>query len=132
MVRKWEYYFLMAHFAQLDENNNVITVVVVNNESIDSTNEEQSGIDFLTSLYGHSLWKQTSYNNNIRKQYAGIGFTYDPISDVFVSPQPYPSWSLNANHDWQAPIQYPEDGIYFWDEESLKWQASPLQVTVEL
>jgi hypothetical protein len=63
---------------------------------------------------------RTSYNNNIRKQYAGIGFTYDEVADVFVAPQPFPSWSLDLNHDWQAPEPKPE-GDYTWDESTLAW-----------
>ena len=111
----------MAHYAFLDENNIVTQVIVGRNED-----EVVEGISDWEVYYGELMNQRcvrTSYNHNIRKQYAGIGFTYDPISDVFVSPQPYPSWSLDANHDWQAPTPYPEDGMkYFWDEELLKWE----------
>jgi len=69
-------------------------------------------------------WIQTSYNHNIRKQYAGIGFKYDATADVFIAPQPFSSWSLDENHDWQAPKAKPEDGlVYFWNEEKLDWEA---------
>jgi hypothetical protein len=79
----------MAHFVKLDENNVVVTGVVVNNDAIDSENEEASGIEFLNNLYGTTdNWKQTSYNGNIRKNYAGIGYTYDPIKDAFIAPKP--------------------------------------------
>ena len=127
----------MAHFAKLDQENNVLSVHVVNNEviSVDGVESEQAGIDFLTSLHGHSLWKQTSYNNNFRKQYAGIGFTFDSTKNKFISPQPYSSWSLDANDDWQSPVAFPtittyggpdEQGIYpkyliSWDETNQKW-----------
>jgi hypothetical protein len=66
--------------------------------------------------------KRTSYNNNIRKQYAGVGFTYNPEADVFVRPQPYASWSLDSNYDWQAPVEYPSDGKnYTWNESNQQW-----------
>ena len=68
--------------------------------------------------------KRTSYNNKIRKQYAGIGFTYDPVADVFIAPQPFPSWTLDSNHDWQPPIPYPNDGLmYAWNEDDQDWEA---------
>jgi hypothetical protein len=65
---------------------------------------------------------RTSYNHNIRKQYAGIGFTYNETDDVFVSPQPFPSWSLDENHDWQPPVARPAEGMYAWNEESMQWE----------
>jgi hypothetical protein len=68
--------------------------------------------------------KRTSYNHNIRKQYAGIGYTYDAINDVFIAPQPYPSWSLDDNFDWQAPTPMPNDGEFVWDEDSTKLDGS--------
>jgi hypothetical protein len=127
----------MAHFAKLDENNNVLAVHVVNNNviTIDGNESEQAGIDFLTSLHGHTLWKQTSYNGNIRKNYAGIGFTYNEQLDAFVPPKPFSSWLLNENTcQWYAPISYPQDGyvhpnyggtgegkMYLWNEETLSW-----------
>jgi hypothetical protein len=85
----------MAHFAKLNENNTVLEVVVVNNNSLDSLNEEISGITFLTELLGHSNWKQTSYNATIRKNYAGIGMTYDETRDAFIAPKPEGNWVLN-------------------------------------
>jgi hypothetical protein len=114
----------MAHFAKLNENNNVIAVHVLNNDVITLNGEEseQVGIDFLTSLHGHTLWKQTSYNNNFRKQYAGIGYSYDMVNDVFIAPQPFASWSLDQNFDWQAPTTMPTVGRWYWDEENLMWQ----------
>ena len=115
----------MAHFAKLDENNVVLEVHVVNNACLDSSNEEQSGIDFLREWSGgHNRWKQTSYNGSFRKNYAGIGYTYDEKADVFVEPQPYLSWTLDENHDWQPPVPYPNDGVmYIWNEETKNWEA---------
>ena len=108
----------MAHYAFLDENN-VVTEVIT---GIDET-ELIEGLDTET-WYGNfrgQVCKRTSYNNNIRKQYAGIGYTYDPVADVFIVPQPYPSWSLDANHDWQPPTPRPEEGRWSWNEETLSW-----------
>jgi len=114
----------MAHFAELDENNTVLQVIVVhNNELLDGeTESEAKGVGFCSTLFGHTNWVQTSYNNNIRKQFAGTGYTYDSDSDVFVAPQPYPSWSLDDNSDWQAPTPMPEDdNMYSWNEETQSW-----------
>lgn len=114
----------MAHFAKLDNNNVVLEVIVVNNETLDSLNEEASGIAFLTEWSGgYSNWKQTSYNHRIRKQYAGVGYKYNADADMFISPQPFPSWSLNDNFDWEAPTPMPIDGkVYIWNEEDLAWE----------
>ena len=112
----------MAHFAKLNNENKVIEVNIVNNAVLDPANEEESGIAFLTNWSnGYTNWKQTSYNNRIRKQYAGIGFTYDPVADVFIAPQPYPSWSLDDNFDWQPPTPQPEGIDWVWDESTLSW-----------
>ena len=116
----------MAHFAKLDATDTVEQVIVINNDVILNDNNEevgQLGIDFCKSLYGQDTnWVQTSYNNNFRKQFAGIGFKYDSINDVFISPQPYSSWSLDENFDWQPPIPYPGDGnVYMWNEEGRSW-----------
>ena len=114
----------MAHFAELDENNIVTNVVVIhNNELLDGeTESEVKGVEFCSTLFGHSNWIQTSYNNNMRKQFAGIGFSYDDVNDVFISPQPYPSWSLDENYDWQAPTPKPEDDKeYTWNEDTQSW-----------
>jgi hypothetical protein len=105
----------MAHFARI-ENNTVIEVLVVANEL------EHRGADFLANDLGlGGTWIQTSYNGNIRKQYAGIGFIYDPVADVFIAPQPYPSWSLDESFDWQPPTPRPEGIDWRWDEETLSW-----------
>lgn len=103
----------MAHFAQIDENNIVIQVIVVSNEN------ESNGSEWCHNLLG-GTWIQTSYNNNIRKNYAAIGCTYDPVRDEFVSSQPYPSWTLDSNNDWQAPEPKPE-GNYRWNESLSSW-----------
>ena len=116
----------MAHFATLNESNIVTRVEVINNDVIldgDGVEQEQLGVDFLTSLYGAGRnFKQTSYNNNFRKQYAGLGFTYDVAKDKFIAPQPFPSWSLDGSDDWQAPVTYPDDDkVYRWDEDTTNW-----------
>ena len=114
----------MAHFAELDENNIVTRVIVVhNNELLDGeTESEAKGVGFCSTLFGHTNWVQTSYNNNIRKQFAAAGYTYDSDKDIFVAPAPYPSWSLDDNSDWQAPTPMPEDdNMYSWNEETQSW-----------
>ncbi len=114
----------MAHFAQL-ENNIVTKVIVVSNQDILDENgqeNEQKGIDFCSNLLG-GTWKQTSYNGKIRKNYAGIGYTYDEGRDAFIAPKPYNSWLLNESTcQWESPIPYPNDNkFYVWDEETTSW-----------
>lgn len=117
----------MAHFAKLDDNNRVTAVNVVNNEDIQNLEFPESepvGIEFLNNWAGTVFtWKQTSYNNNFRNNYAGIGYTYDAGRDAFIPPQPFASWVLNEDSClWDAPVPYPEDGgTYKWDEDSLSW-----------
>ena len=110
----------MAHYAFLDENN-IVTEVIV---GIDET-ELIEGLDTET-WYGNfrgQVCKRTSYNGNIRKNYAGIGYTYDPTADHFFAPQPYPSWILDADAKWQAPVPRPikEEKLFTWDESTLSW-----------
>ena len=117
----------MAHFAILDNLHKVTQVVVVNNEVItdgDGVEQEQLGVDFLTGLYGSGNYKQTSFNNNFRKNYAGIGFTYDSTKDAFIASRPYPSWILNEDtYKYEAPVTYPDDGkAYIWDESITNWK----------
>ena len=110
----------MAHFAKLDENNIVLSIeVVMDSDCLDASGNESEavGITFLTNLTGHSNWKQTSYNGNIRKRFAGVGGSYDPTNDVFLEVKTHASWSLDSNYEWIAPIAYPSDGkYYYWDE----------------
>jgi hypothetical protein len=114
----------MAHFAEINEENIVTQVIVVhNNELLNGLEEsEEKGINFCESLFGHRNWVQTSYNNNIRYNFAGIGFTWDPDNNAFYAPQPFSSWSLNENYKWEAPIPYPDnEKAYSWNEESQEW-----------
>ena len=117
----------MAHFAKLDKDNNVISVHSVQNEIllVDGVESEQAGIKFLTELHGYNLWKQTSYNGNIRANFAGIGYKYDPNFDVFIAPQLYPSWKLNyTTFKWEAPIAEPDniEGYkWVWSEYNKEW-----------
>jgi hypothetical protein len=112
----------MAHFAELDTNNIVKQVVVVKNQEllIDGVEVESKGKEFLTNLLGGN-WIQTSINNNFRKQYASVGYSYNPVADVFIAPQPYLSWSLDESFDWQPPTPMPTEGKWYWDEDSLSW-----------
>lgn len=107
----------MAYFAEINKNYVVIRVLSVPDE------QEHRGQDFLANDLGlGGQWIQTSYNNRIRKQYASVNYTYDPIADVFVKPCPYPSWKLDENHDWQPPTQAPTNsGEYLWDETLQEW-----------
>ena len=114
----------MAHFAQLDNNNVVLQVIVVANKEIldkEGNESETKGIVFCNELLG-GRWIQTSYNGTIRKNYAGIGFIYDPVNDWFQAPQPFNSWTLDENAQWQPPVAYPtNEKLYTWDEETLSW-----------
>lgn len=120
----------MAHFVELDANDNVINIVVVDNKILlDETNveNEQKGIDYLKSLLGeHRIWVQTSYNGKFRKRHAGVGHTYNRDLDVFLEPKPYDSWVLDDNASWVPPVAYPvddENHLYDWDEETVSWKA---------
>ncbi len=101
----------MSHFAEIDNNNIVQRVIVAEQNFINS------------GTVGDSFrWVQTSYNNNFRKQFAGAGYTYNKTDDVFVTPKPYSSWTLDANHDWQPPTANPNDGkLYDWNESTKAW-----------
>ena len=106
----------MAHYAQI--NNSIVQQVLV----MDNAWTEQEIQDWLTTNVSTDQWVQTSYNNNIRKQFAGIGMTYDEARDKFIIPQPYLSWVLDNNDDWQPPTPMPDDGTrYGWDEDTLTW-----------
>lgn len=125
----------MAHFAEINDNNIVTRVIVVHNNEItvDGQELEFKGIDFCEGLFGHRNWVQTSYNGNIRYNFAGVGYTWDSENDAFYAPQPYASWSLDENFIWQAPVPYPEDAspekIYEWDEDNLTWKL--VELTIE-
>jgi hypothetical protein len=126
----------MASFAKIGLNNKVIEVLSVNNNELKDSNgveQEVNGIDFLTKLTGWAIWKQTSYNttanthsNNgtpFRKNFAGIGYTYDETRDAFIPPKPFNSWILNEDTClWNSPVAYPTDGEqYTWNELTLSW-----------
>ncbi len=117
----------MAHFAQIDEASIVLQVIVINNSEILDQNGVESeavGVTFCRSLFGQDTnWVQTSYNGNFRKNYAGIGYTYDVGRDAFIAPKPFPSWVLNEETcQWESPIPYPDDGkVYRWDEDTQQW-----------
>ena len=114
----------MAHFAEI-VNNVVTNVIVVHNNEllVDGVETESKGAEFCTNLLG-GTWIQTSFNNRIRKQFAGVGYSYNPTADVFVKPQPFASWTLDSNHDWQPPTPKP-DGNYSWNEAQLEWVVIP-------
>ena len=126
----------MASFAKIGLDNKVIEILCVNNEVLKDSNgveQEVIGIDFLNKLTGYPVWKQTSYNTiggvhslggtPLRKNHAGIGYTYDEIRDAFIAPKPYSSWILNEDTClWNAPVAYPQDdNIYKWNEKTLSW-----------
>ncbi len=113
----------MAHWAEIDENNIVVRVTVGDNN--DPNGDE--GYQWLIDNLG-GTWVKTSYNGNIRKNYAGIGYTYNEVLDAFIAPKPYDSWVLNEETcQWQAPVLYPTDGLmYEWNEVDLNWQAVTL------
>lgn len=115
----------MAHFAELDSNNTVLRVIVVDNkDTSDAYGQEQEsiGIAFCQRLLG-GTWRQTSYNSNMRKNYAGIGYTYDSGRDAFIPPKPFASWVLDeVTCQWTAPTPMPTDGkMYSWDEPTTSW-----------
>ena len=115
----------MAYFAKLDETGTVVQVISVSNDDAPdpaTAHSEPLGQAFIASLGLEGEWRQTSYNGNFRKAYAGPGYRYDAEDDVFIAPQPFPSWTLDANHDCQPPIPMPaEGGPYAWDEATLAW-----------
>ena len=134
----------MAHFAELNNSNIVLQVIVISNEDVNANGGDQSAQaeNFVASIVPHqnggNQWKQTSYNDNFRKQYAGTGFTYDAIKDKFVCPQPYSSWALDNNDDWQAPVPYPTvteinslSVFITWDEPNLRWKGETTDTTTD-
>jgi hypothetical protein len=117
----------MAHYAQIDANNVVTQVVVIDNKDTadaSGVEKEHIGAAFCERLFG-GTWKQTSYNGNKRKNYAGIGYTYRSDIDAFVAPKPFASWILNADAQWEAPVAMPTDGqMYSWDEATTSWKVN--------
>ena len=121
----------MAHYARLDENNVVTQVIVVSNKDCADANgveKESIGVAFCERLFG-GTWKQTSYNGNFRKNYAGIGYTYNADLDAFVPPKPFASWVLNEETaQWNAPVPMPDDGNrYQWDEDTVSWKEIEME-----
>jgi hypothetical protein len=117
----------MAHFAKIGLNSKVIEVVSVNNNELkdaDGVEQEAIGIDFLTKLTGWAIWKQTSYNSNIRKNFAGVGMIYDENRDAFIPKKPFNSWVLNEDTClWESPIDYPNDGLFYkWNDNIINWE----------
>ena len=122
----------MAHFAELDEQNTVVRVVVISNDDIVDGNgveQESKGIELCERHIGAGKWIQTSYNRNFRKMYAEVGFVYVEADDLFYDPRrPYPSWILNENYDWVPPIPYPSDGgDYRWNFDTETWDEIPTE-----
>ena len=117
----------MAHYAQIEDNLVIQVIVVNNNDILDAQGNESEtvGTQFCTDLLG-GTWVQTSYNGNIRKNYAGIGDTYDTTRDAFIAPKPYPSWVLDETTcRWEAPVPYPEDdNMYIWNEQEINWKLA--------
>ena len=130
----------MAHFAELESKTDptgftsdthlvVKRVIVISNDDVNANGGDQhaNAETFVANLVGDGTWKQTSYNNNFRKQYAGIGFVYNASKNKFLNPQPYASWSLDGSDDWQAPVTYPagDQSAYriTWDEDNTRWVA---------
>ena len=119
----------MAHFAEINTDNIVKRVIVVNNEEllINGIESEAKGVAFCQSLFG-GTWVQTSYNGNIRKNFANIGYTYDVTKDAFIAPKPFNSWTLDEDTcRWQAPTPMPvvEGKFYYWSEDDLIWREIP-------
>ena len=111
----------MAHWAEIDNDNKVIRVLVGDNN--DPSGDE--GYQWLLDNFGGN-WVKTSYNNNFRKQFAAVNYYYDAVNDVFIAPQPYLSWSLDENFNWQPPTPKPTEGKWLWDEDSLSWLEQTL------
>lgn len=118
----------MAYFAQIDDDGTVVQVISISNADAPDPapeNSEPLGQSFIADVLGlPGVWKQTSFNHSWRKQYAAIGGRYYADADVFVAPQPYPSWTLNAEHDWEPPIPMPAEGRWEWDEASESWVSA--------
>ena len=134
----------MAHFAELNSSNEVLRVIVISNEDVDANGGDLStdAETFVASIVPHSTdgtaWKQTSYHSNFRKLYCGPGDIYNSVKDKFILPQPFPSWYLDSNDDWQAPVSYPNlitiDGLIAnatWDETKRRWVGKTFDETTD-
>ena len=134
----------MAHFAELDNTNKVIRVIVISNEDVNANGGDlhPDAEIFVASIVPHLesgvAWKQTSYNSNFRKQYCGPGDIYNSVKDKFISPQPFPSWYLDTNDDWQPPVNYPDtnkiNGLIAnatWDETNRRWIGKTFDDTTD-
>jgi hypothetical protein len=132
----------MAHFAELNSSNEVLRVIVISNDDVAANGGDlhADAETFVASIVPHSTggtaWKQTSYNSNFRKQYAGIGFSYNPSIDKFIQPQLYSSWSLDSDGNWQAPVTYPSvteisslPVMITWDESNLRWEGETIDLS---
>lgn len=119
----------MAYFARIAEDGTVLEVIRISNTVATDPAPEVSeplGQEFIReTLRLPGEWRQTSYNGTFRKQYCGSGFRYDADADVFIAPQPFPSWTLDTNHDWQPPTPRPSEGDWYWDEGTLSWVEVP-------
>jgi hypothetical protein len=112
----------MAYFAKIENGIISQVIAVSNNDAPDPfPASEPLGQAFIASLGLDGEWRQTSYHGNFRGNYAGIGYLYDADVDVFIPPQPFPSWALNDSWQWEPPVPYPGDGVYTWNEETLTW-----------
>jgi hypothetical protein len=123
----------MAHFAELDNTNKVLRVIVVSNEDVDAnggdySTEAEAFVETIVPMQGNGVaWKQTSYNNNSRKHFAWIGWTYSSSKNKFIAPKPYGSWTLDSNDDWIPPTAHPNDGKdYQWVEATETWEEYTL------
>ena len=132
----------MAHFAELNSSNEVLRVIVISNDDVAANGGDlhADAETFVASIVPHSTggtaWKQTSYNSNFRKQYAGIGFSYNPSIDKFIQPLLYSSWSLDSDGNWQAPVTYPSvteisslPVMITWDESNLRWEGETIDLS---
>ena len=134
----------MAHFAELNSSNVVLRVIVVSNDDVNANGGDQhaDAEAFVKTIVPHSTggvaWKQTSYNHNFRKQYAGAGYTYDASKNKFIQPKPFSSWSLDSEDNWTAPVTYPSvtlidslNVIVTWDEDNLRWIGQTEDITTD-
>lgn len=117
----------MAYFAHINDTNTVTQVISISNAVLGEPDNafpdtEPLGQEFISNVLGLSgVWLQTSFNNRFRANFAGVSYSYDAENDVFIAPQPYPSWSLDENYNWVAPVPCPSEGLWYWDETEGEW-----------